>query len=393
MFARTTCHASKFCVLCGAGECQVALLPRLRVAAARLARLLKIFFSSVGISMQPTRCALLSVVFWSALLSRAAVWAAPSEWLPLPPSRQTLHPATGEDFQPPPKHRLLLSALIGGRLNPIGAELQVRFGYQLRLHERSAPLYRENLLFLGIYPRLNPAAIKVGPSIEVQPLSIFNLRLAAEYVSYFSTFGSLQSFSSPLDEYADPSLDRAEQQARNYATQGAHLVIEPTLQGKVGWLAVRNKLSIEYYYMRLRGADTVFYDATQDTLLAANGWLLTDDLDLLAFIRPTLIVGVRYSAVKPLYRSPDFRTGEEPHLEDNSHQRLGPILSYSIHTRSRHFANPTLQGMVAWYLDHRYRTGAAPTEIIPHHFIGSRGLPYVVLALSVQSDLLPLRQP
>lgn len=342
--------------------------------------------------MQLARGVLLSVVFWSALLSRTAGRAAPSEWLSLPPSRETLHPPE-DAWQRPPKHRLLLSVLLGGRLNPIGAELQLRFGYQLRLHERASPLYRDNLLFLGIHPRLNPAAIKVGPSVEVQPLSVFNLRLAAEYVSYFSTFGSLQSFGSPLDAYSDAVLDIWQHQSRNYATQGAHVVIEPTLQGKIGWLAVRNKLSIEYYYMRLQGADTVFYDATQDSLLAGNGWLLTDDLDVLAFIRPNLIVGARYSAVKPLYRAADFRVGEDAQLEDNSHQRLGPILSYSILTRSRRFANPTLQCFIAWYLDHRYRTGAAQTEIIPDRFIASRGVPYVVLAVSAQSDLLPLRQP
>src|SRR5262245_19869277 len=98
----------------------------------------------------------------------------------------------------PAKHRFLLQNLVVLRTNPVGLEDQMRVGWQVRLHDRTSTIARDNFLFLGASPRLNPSFAKVGPSLEIQPLSIFNLRLAAEYIGYFSTFGFMQSFGSPL---------------------------------------------------------------------------------------------------------------------------------------------------------------------------------------------------
>jgi hypothetical protein len=325
-------------------------------------------------------------------LSAAPMARAARQESPLPAAPLLAAPPT-DGWQQAPRHRLLLGVLVGARLNPIGLEAQLRMGYQLRLHDREKPLYRDNFVFLGLYPRINPASVKLGPSIELQPLSVFNLRLGAEYANYFSSFGALQSFLSPLDAYSDRALLDGQERQRNYATHGAHVVIEPTLQGKLGPVALRNKLSIEYWRMQLRDGDRVFYEATYDTLLSRSGWLLTDDLDLLVFVGPALVLGFRYSMVKPLYRAADFQPGDAIPQEDNAHHRVGPALAYTFFDRSgRRFNKPTLVLLLAWYLDHRYRTGGAETAIVPRQFVSSAGLPYVVLAFSFQLDLLPMRR-
>src|SRR5205814_2280108 len=112
-----------------------------------------------------------------------------------------------------------------------------------------------------------PAFLKFGPSIELQPLSVFNLRLAAEYIGFFGTFGYLQSFQTPTAVYSDTALDDGKANSRNYSTNGIHAMIEPTIQLKVdvgktgegrpkyGSIAIRNKLAFEYWWMNLHASD------------------------------------------------------------------------------------------------------------------------------------------
>jgi hypothetical protein len=107
-------------------------------------------------------------------------------------------------------------------------------------------------------------------SLEIQPLSIFNLRVAAEFVHFFGSFGFLQSFNNPLETYNDTTLGQPRSptindgngsamvnERQNYSTNGTHLMIEPFFQVKFGPLAIRNKLMIEYWKMNLREGDSV----------------------------------------------------------------------------------------------------------------------------------------
>lgn len=279
----------------------------------------------------------------------------------------------------PPKHRVVLNNLLVLRLNPVGIEDQVRAGYQLRLSDRTDLLFRDTFVFFGIAPKLNPAFAKIGPSIEVQPLSILNLRVGAEYMGFFSSFGFLQSFPTAAATYSDVDLKDGQDAHRNYAAHGAHVIFEPLLQLKLGPIALRNRFSVEYWYMDVRPGDTVFYESTLDTLVPANGWILANDLDLLYVSKFRLVLGVRYSVVKPLYADapPDF---------DNEHQRIGPLVAYTFFDRGyTRFNKPTLLLIVNWYVEHRYRTGAAATALLPGVFVNSPALPYVVLGFAFQS--------
>lgn len=310
-----------------------------------------------------------------------------------------------------PQNRLVLSNLLVLRLNPVGLEDQIRFGLQHRLSEESdGPLKRDSFLFAGIAPRVNPAFIKLGPSVEIQPLSIFNLRVGVEYVQLFGTFGFLQSYSSATDEYDDKriatcstrsALDQCRYQGadgtevvgasdvRNSAAAGLHLMIEPTLQLKLGPVALRNKLAIEYWSMGTRLGDRTFYDVTLDTLVPKRGWVIANDLDAVFVTRFRLSAGLRYSLVQALYQDSDFRVGEDRTPADNMVQRLGPLVSYSFFDRGyTHFNKPTLLLLVSWYVDHRYRAGQAPAAILPGVFVQSPGMPYILLGFSWQSDFI-----
>jgi hypothetical protein len=328
-----------------------------------------------------------ALIAWSTV---AAAQPAPASPASPPPQSITAFPEAGPPVERRiPDRRLVINNLLVLRNNPLGLEDQIRFGYQVRLVKSYDALFRDTFVFAGIAPKMNPAFVKIGPSLEVQPLSLLNLRGAIEFVDYFSTFGYLQSFASPLADYSDTRLQEGEDQKRNYATSGIHFMFEPTVQLKFGPVALRNKLAIEYWNVKLHGSDTVFYEATLDTLVPGNGWVLADDLDLLFLTKFGLTAGARYSTVHPFYRTSDYVAGADtahnpcgatdPTCNPNSHHRLGALIAYTFFDRGyTSFNKPSLLAIVSWYLDHRYRAGADVSQAIP----------YLVIGFGFQSDLL-----
>jgi hypothetical protein len=278
-----------------------------------------------------------------------------------------------------PSLRLTITNLLVGRVNPLGLEDQLRIGLQQKLYDSPSPALRDNFLFFGGVPKLNPAFLKVGPAIEFQPASVFNLKIAAELFHWFGTFGYMQSFGSPVANWSDSALDRGKDAGRNYVTTGAHVIIEPTVRVKFGPIALINRFAAEYWNMGVHPDDTVFYEPTNDTLIPARGWVLNNDLDLLYLTKFRFVAGVRYSVVAPQYSPNDFRPGEEAPAYLNRQQRIGPLFAYTFFRRGyAHFDQPTLVLILNWYVEHRFRTGEDVNQ----------GIPYGVLAFAFTSDFI-----
>jgi hypothetical protein len=275
-----------------------------------------------------------------------------------------------------PGNRLVINSLLVTRVNPIGLELQTRGGYQKRLYANEEALFRDNFLFVGVYPRISPASIKVGPVVELQPLSMFNLRLSAEYVGFFGTQGLLQSRASPMEDYSDSTLKTGKAAGDFYSASGSRLALEPFVQMKFGPIALRNRFSLEYWNLGLRDEDRAFYEATLDTLVPGKGLTYANDLDLLFLGLQPLVLGARHSLVRPVYTSRQLAEGESI---NNGHHRLGLLAAYVFYDEGyTAFNKPAVILNVAWYLRHRYRTGADVNQAVP----------YVVLGFAFQSDLL-----
>lgn len=294
-------------------------------------------------------------------------------WLPAQALAQSSPPA-----HEVPTRRLVINSLLGVRLNPLGMELQTRGGYQARLYRDERPLFRDNFLFVGAYPKISPASIKAGPVVEFQPLSILNLRLSAEYVGFFSTSGFLQSYASANADGSDTARKAGEEAGENYAASGARIALEPLVQMKLGPIVVRNRFALEYWRMGLRDGDRVWYEATLDTLVPGTGLTYADELDVLFMGLPPLVLGARYSWVKPRYSSRQL-AADETLTVDNSHQRVGLLAAYVFYDEGyTAFNKPAVFFNIAWYLQHRFRTGADV----------SRAMPYLALGFAFQSDLL-----
>jgi hypothetical protein len=279
-----------------------------------------------------------------------------------------------------PDFRISIVNLLVARYNPLGLEDRLRIGMQARLYRNPSAALRDNFLFFGFTPYLNPAFMKVGPSLELQPLSVLNLRVGLELMQWFGTFKYMQSFGSPRDDYSDSTINKRGDAGGNYVTSGAHFTFEPTLRMKFGPIALQNRFSIEYWSMNLHSGDTVFYEPTLDTLVPSNGWVITNDLDLVWISKYKFVLGARYSVVHPLYEARHYREGEGRIDNLNGHQRVGPLFAYTFfdHPYAR-FNKPSLIVIANWYVEHRWRTGADVSQAIP----------YFVLGFAFTSDLIP----
>lgn len=282
--------------------------------------------------------------------------------------------------EPPPEHRLYLGSLSIFRLGPLGLETQNRLMMQKRLMDSDSVLFENTFAAGGLSLKLNPAYVKAGPLIELQPIALFHLRAGYEYISYFGSFGYLQSWPEPTTQHSFELSERDLNEAGdlNYVTSGHHLLVEPTVQAKAGPIVIRSKTAIEYWSMSLQNDDLVFYDATLHTLVPGQGWIIANDSDLLYASGKHLTAGVRYSGVFPSYADDDFQGGAVPaEAIDGSHHKVGPLIAWAFHNRDfqKYGLNkPTLLFIGGWYLKH-------PNEV-------ESQFPYVLVGFGFTKDFL-----
>ena len=287
-----------------------------------------------------------------------------------------------------PLNRIDATHLLAARVNPLALALFSRISFQRRLYRAESAALRDNYVSLGLTPTITPALGRIGVRLELQPLSVLRLAASYEAVGYVGTFDFFQSFPGVFAEHDDETLDRlsaAEQgeDRANYATAGTRLELGALLQGKVGPLAARSDLRLVRSSMDLRAGDRTFYDPEFDILAPNDGWILSNDLDVLWVTHFGLSVGARWTVTDAVYEDRHYAPGEDTSVDPNGPtHRLGPIAAYTLWDDGgkNAFDRPTLILVVNWWLDHRYRTGAQQ----------SAALPYAVLGFRVSGDLVPL---
>ena len=284
-----------------------------------------------------------------------------------------------------PEDRLVLNDLSIFRYNPLGLETQIRFGWQHKLYEAEAsPARRDNFVFAGTFARLSPAAARVAAMVEVQPMTVLNLRFTAEFLHYYGNYTFIQSRPSASADLSETSMKaNAKGDLGNYPASGFHASFEPLLQLKVGPIVARSRAFLGWFDMQLQRGDRVWYEATLDTAVPGKGLMFANDLDLLYQLKlgtATLNMGSRYTVVAPLYSAEQILPTESLGSLRNDHQRLGAIIAYTLYDDGyTAFNKPTIVLISSWYLQHRYRMGQDV----------SGKLPYVVLGFAFQSDFWP----
>jgi hypothetical protein len=307
--------------------------------------------------------------------------------------------AEAEPPSPPDGPRLVFSDLTILRVNPLGLETRMRFGVQKKLYRSSQKITENNFAFVGAFPKLNPASAQLSLGGEIQPASIFNLRVFGEVQQFYGTFGYLQSFPSANANYSDATLafnkDHPTPATEPTSSLMKHFSVQPMIQLKAGKIAARMLGMIDYWSYNVRPGGVTVYEPTLDTLLPRNGWTLATDLDLLYVAGTGLAAGLRHSWVHPFYRSTHFQGAADEAAYDgaNAHQRLGFFGAYTFRDDGpSRFNKPTAILIVSWYLQHKYRAGEP--SLIPvggtSEDYRSRAFPYVLAGFAFESDFLPV---
>lgn len=287
--------------------------------------------------------------------------------------------------QPPiPDNRLVINNMTLLRWNPIGLENQTRAGFAHKLYDRDDNrMLRDNFVWGGTYLRTNPASVRAAAMVEVQPLSMVNLRFSAEYMRFYGNFTFVQSRPSATAALSDTDMKaNATGPLANYGSSGVHLTFEPLIQAKVGPIAVRNRAFLGWFDMGLQRGDRVWYEATLDVAVPGKGWVFANDFDVLYQQQrgeALLTAGIRVSSVMPQYDATARLAGESADTLANGHHRAGLLAAYTFYDRGyTAFNKPSLLLITSWYLTHRYRTGGDVSQAVP----------YFVLGFAFQSDLL-----
>lgn len=286
---------------------------------------------------------------------------------------------------PQPAHSIAYRNLTAVRINPLGLVNFARASYRFRLFESESDILKQNYVGIGVTGGISPAWGRFGLLAEVQPLTILRLYAQFEFIGNFGTFDLFASFPSASSDFSDSTIDaRADQDATEaYATTGSLLTLGATLQLKVGPIAVRSLFRAARTNYTTRAGDRVYYDQIYDMLMPDDGWMVINDLDVLAVLNPgttQLAAGVRWSYSHAYYNESHVAPGEDVDaVPNNDIHRIGPLLAWQIrNTPGARFNKPTLILLAQWHLKHRWRTG---TDV-------SQALPYIGLAFSFQGDLL-----
>lgn len=275
------------------------------------------------------------------------------------------------------KHRILYRSLTALQWNPLGIQTDLWLGYRYRLYAHENPAFRDNFIGPTAILRVNPAFMRIGAGIELQPLTVLTLRAQYEHRAYFGSVGMMQSFASPASEHGDAEIRRRGQEEENYAGTGHQFILQAVLRAKVGPIAVLNDFAYHHFKMNLWHGDRVFYVSLFDTLAPGSGGVLNNSAHLLWVTKIGWIFGVRYTVSEALYSDEDMAAGGLEENPNTPSHRVGPMICYAFQGTGADWKSPTLVFILNWWVKHRYRAGQEVNQAVP----------YGVLAFQFTGDL------
>jgi len=262
--------------------------------------------------------------------------------------------------QGPPQHRLVQKHTFALRYNPLGLLYSGTLSYRYRLYENESVALRDNFVGGGLAVIASPAFVRVGPMVEFNPLTVFGLWAAIQYVQYFGTFNLYQGFPSANSDFSDTAL----KQTAGTANNGWEVTIGANLQFKVKSIIFRSQARL--LRPDMKGSDRIFYDQFYDLGVPNRGWFFTNDLDVLwQGLSNKLVAGARYTFSAPFY-DPNRHVAPGEPVPDNSTHRVGPFIGYTFKSEDgAKFNTPTIFLLVQWFLKHPYRTGVDTSQALP----------------------------
>ncbi|MGB1698580.1 MAG: hypothetical protein ACPHRO_01420, partial [Nannocystaceae bacterium] len=274
--------------------------------------------------------------------------------------------AEADDSGMAAKHTVTYSNLTAARLNPLGLVNRLLFEYRYRLYDTPSLLKNGSYVGAAVEPFVTPAMARLSAGLIVQPLAILRLKATYGLFAHFGNFQFMQSYDTPTAEHFTAEYYATTD--NRYASLGTQGILGVLLQAKVRSLAIRNDLNFYRTDVDLKdnngfdGKDDVFYYIQDDIMIAAHGWHLTNDTDVLYLSKFGLTAGLRTTVTKAFYPADVFLPGESTDDPNGPTVRMGPLLAYTFYDKpekKKRFNKPTFLLITQWWVKHRYRTGAA----------------------------------
>lgn len=265
-----------------------------------------------------------------------------------------------------PKHSIFYSNLLVARLNPLGLANRLSLEYRYRLYDTRSVLKDGSYIAVGFEPFVTPAVARISGVVFVKPLAILRLRASYGLFAQYGTFQFTQSYDTPTAEHFTAEYYATDDE--RYATIGSQGQFGALLQAKIGPIAIRNDTNFFRTDIDLKdnnglfGKDDLFYYIQDDIMLAAHGWHVTNDSDVLYLSDFGLTAGIRTSVTKAFYPDDIFLPGESTNDPNGPTVRVGPLIAYTFYDKpeeKKRFNKPSILLISQWWVKHRYRTGAA----------------------------------
>jgi hypothetical protein len=276
------------------------------------------------------------------------------------------------------------------RANPFLVASQNTLGLRRAIGKTERPFLDENFFGLGISPQLSASYLRLGLYAEAQPLNFLRLWVSADAIAYTGVAGALYSAPTPTAHLSDTTLwglqgfpyghpDGPQPGIGSQLTLGADLTL------RFGVIAVDNRFKVAQSHVELSAGDTVYYDPDYDIVVADEGLLVNNELDIAYASDFGLFAGLRTTLTHAFYTPDNFLEHEQAAAADGENPngpivRTGPVVSYTFFDdEGAWFNRPTLLVSAQWFVTHRYRTGADSSPFIP----------CVTVAFEATGDLLP----
>lgn len=234
---------------------------------------------------------------------------------------------------------------LGASINNAGLQQSFDASWRRALNGSTRAVLADAHLSFGGSLAITPTAVRGGAWAEVAPLSIFTVRVGAEPSQYFGSFNAITSFDQRTDVF-DPDARKA--RANAAAGRTMRFYVTPSVQARVGHVALSSSLNLERWSATVRGP--LFYEPTRDTVLAVGGDHLMTLNSVMLFEHATS--GGGKISVGPIH------TLTRVHSDSlNQMQRIGVLATRQ--SGGRHFGllRPSVTALVGYYLDDPNKQG------------------------------------
>jgi hypothetical protein len=239
------------------------------------------------------------------------------------------------------------SLLMAGRVNPLGLSLEGSGGYKFGLYSSSNVLLAQNFIRPEVKVTISPARLHGGPQVTFQPLSVLGFQGSMQLIRYFGTFGHVQSFVGPNEDWGDSAL---KDRKNNKEASGNFKKASVYLQGKGSGIAggsfvFKAEYGLFQSSLNLPEGREYYYEPGEDLLLRNGGMSHFANMDILTDVSAES--DLRYGIG---LRHFNARVKNTKTNKSSSTFRAGPTFLYQLDD------SRLLILLVQWHVLHPYRS-------------------------------------